>query len=138
MTRADREREIEDYVEYLDLLVERILESLARPGAHLTVLGFSQGVATATRWAVLGQRLPDRLILWGDTLPPDLPPRAAAERLSAVDVVSIVGDGDRTRREDAERAEGDALAEWGIERTVIRWPGGHVVDPDVLSELAEG
>jgi dienelactone hydrolase len=57
MTREDREAEIADYVRYLD----RALDAAAgRPGAAapaLGVLGFSQGAATACRWAAHRHRL---------------------------------------------------------------------------------
>ena len=59
MTREDREREIGDYVRYLDALADRVLGPL-RPGPRVTVLGFSQGVATAARWTVLGRTRPRR------------------------------------------------------------------------------
>ena len=48
MTRAHREAEIADYLAYLDALVERLFGKRPLP---LHVLGFSQGAATAARWA---------------------------------------------------------------------------------------
>src|SRR4051812_1623967 len=54
MTREDRESEVGDYVEYLDLLLDEIRPRLA-PGAAINVLGFSQGAATATRWVAHGR-----------------------------------------------------------------------------------
>ena len=47
MTKEDRVREIEDYLAYLDLVRATLM-----PPVPLTILGFSQGVATAARWAV--------------------------------------------------------------------------------------
>ena len=69
MTREDREVEIRDYVAYLDRLAETVGVGEGAP----TILGFSQGVATATRWAVHGRVRPRRLILWGDVTPNDDP-----------------------------------------------------------------
>src|SRR5688500_4670112 len=63
MTREDRLREIADYVGYLDALHSAIFARVDRSRAPLTVLGFSQGVATATRWATLGTVQPDHLVL---------------------------------------------------------------------------
>lgn len=136
MTRDDREHEIADYVRYLDLLAARLLEGTPRERVHLTVLGFSQGVATACRWSVLGSWPPERLVAWGDTLPPDLPEDRARERLGRMELVSVRGDADRTRRADAEEDEAERLARWGIDRTVVTWPGGHAVDPGLLERLA--
>lgn len=135
MTRDDREREITDYVRYLDRLADRILDDIQGSPA-VTVLGFSQGAATAARWAVLGSRVPDRLVLWADTLPPDLPGDRARERLREIELVSVVGDTDPTRRDAAERDERRRLSEWGIERRLLTHPGGHEIEADVLRELA--
>ena len=47
MTKEDRAHEIEDYLSYLEQVRAAII-----PPVPLTILGFSQGVATAARWAV--------------------------------------------------------------------------------------
>ena len=57
MTREDRLSEIADYIAYLDAVHESILARLG--GARrlpVTVLGFSQGGATAARWVASGGR----------------------------------------------------------------------------------
>ncbi|MFA7380589.1 MAG: phospholipase [Bacteroidia bacterium] len=48
MTSEDREKEIPDYINYLDTLYEHL--GLGNLKAKVVVLGFSQGVATASRW----------------------------------------------------------------------------------------
>ena len=50
MTREDREAEIEDYVRYLDALTDELMGSIP-PLPRIQVHGFSQGAATAARWA---------------------------------------------------------------------------------------
>ena len=47
MTKEDRAHEIEDYLAYLAQVRAALI-----PPVPLTILGFSQGVATAARWAV--------------------------------------------------------------------------------------
>ena len=56
MTREDRENEIADYVDFLDA----VYRESALGAAHVTALGFSQGVATACRWAAMGNSRVDR------------------------------------------------------------------------------
>lgn len=134
MTREAREDEITDYVRYLDLLGERVLGKQRR----LTVLGFSQGVATACRWTVRGSVRPDRLVLWGDFLPPDLDFEAARERWSDVETVLVRGGEDHALRsktlaaEEAERVEAA-----GLDLGTLRYDGGHDIDPETLARLAE-
>src|SRR5206468_3354730 len=68
MTREDRLHEIDDYVRYLDAVHAQVASGKAR----VTALGFSQGTATACRWAAFGSARIDRLIVWGGEVPPDL------------------------------------------------------------------
>ncbi|WP_227687280.1 alpha/beta hydrolase [Spirosoma arboris] len=71
MTREDRDHEISDYVLYLNSLYDLIMDGYqpTRAGLHITVLGFSQGAATACRWLEDGHVHVDRLILWAGYLP---------------------------------------------------------------------
>src|SRR6266498_2722637 len=65
MTREDRLTEIEDYVQYLDAVHADVVGSVDRSLVKVRVLGFSQGAATACRWASTGASRVDRLIVWG-------------------------------------------------------------------------
>jgi predicted esterase len=48
MTSEERENEIADYIEYLERLYSAMVPKLFK--GRIRVLGFSQGVATASRW----------------------------------------------------------------------------------------
>ena len=62
MTREDREAEMGDYVAYLNTLYDSF--PLAGHTAKIVVLGFSQGVATVSRWACQNPRKIDTLIFY--------------------------------------------------------------------------
>ncbi len=135
MTREDREREIEDYVAYLDRLATVVTADLP-PEAPRTVLGFSQGVATAARWTVLGALRPARLVLWGDFLPPDLDLARAREAWAATDVVLVRGSRDPALSDPARaRSEADGLEAAGLTPRWLPYDGGHDIDPSALAEL---
>lgn len=138
MTRHERDSEIDDYVEYLDRVAEDVLERATTPPASTTVLGFSQGLHTAARWAVRGAHRPDRLVLWGDTVPPDLDLERAASRLAGVELLLVVGDGDGTRRPEVEEERLEALRGVGLTPRVLRHPGGHEIDRALLERIAAG
>lgn len=134
MTREDRESEIRDYLGYLDRLAER---ELAGSEVPVVVLGFSQGAHTAARWVVGGGVRPRRLILWGAGLPRDLDPAEGRRRLGSLEVVLVRGEDDPNRDRDAERAEEARIEAWGVRPRIRGHPGGHDIDPDLLSRLAE-
>ena len=135
MTREDREAEIRDYVGYLD----RVHRSYCvRPGAssvRVTVLGFSQGVHTASRWLSFGTPPLDRIVLWGARLPSDLDLASVADRWTRTEVVLVHGETDRFDSA-AGRARDDALLhEIGVEGARYAHPQGHRIDAEVLRTL---
>lgn len=132
MTREDRLNEIRDYVAYLDRLLARVAPE---PG-RVTVLGFSQGVATATRWVVHGTPKPARLVLWGDFTPPDLDVERARTALADVDVVLVRGLRDPSLTERLTTEEAERLARSGIHHRLVSYDGGHDIDAETLGGLA--
>ena len=138
MTREDREHEIADYVGYLDTLADEIFAATPREGAQLTVLGFSQGVATVVRWAVYGHTRPDHLILWASPLPPEIDARTGRDALAAIPRISIVVGALDTGAQRAVPAERERMARLGLDYTLHGFEGGHHLDPDTLRSLAGG
>jgi predicted esterase len=134
MTREGREGEIDDYVAYLDGVAATVLEARAPTSPRVVVLGFSQGAETASRWAAYGEVLPGEFILWGGGLAADLDMARAAEKLRGVPVRLVVGDADGWAQKRAE-ASLVRLNEAGIPAEVVRYPGGHRIEPAVLARL---
>jgi predicted esterase len=134
MTREDRVSEIADQVSYLDSLRDTVVAQAA-PGATLTVLGFSQGVATVCRWLDQGRTRADRLICWGGAIPDDVrlgdgsPIRRPALWLVA---------GSRDMYATAERVahQESVLHAAGVPFTRLSFDGGHRLDDTTLQRLA--
>jgi predicted esterase len=138
MTREDRLREIDDYVGYLDTLADAIYTRLDRTHVPLTVLGFSQGVATVVRWMVQGRARPAHLILWASPLPPEVDAAHGIPQLGVIPRISLVvgaRDPDAQRVLPAERQRLDRL---GLRYTLHTFDGGHHLDGDTLRALAGG
>lgn len=133
MTREDRLHEIDDYVAYLDALAGHLGASSGR--SRLTAFGFSQGAATASRWAAYGTAEIDRLVLWGGLPAHDLDLIAAGPRLAHLDVVLAHGSDDPWV---GAAAVARVVAEFhaaGLPARAWRYEGGHVVRPAALGEL---
>lgn len=137
MTREDRLHEIQDYVACLDAVWERVVAGMPGGDVRLVALGFSQGVATACRWAALGTSSVDALILWAERVPPDLDLAAAAERLRRMRITLVAGAADPALPAGAPVEERDRLAGYGIPSEVVTFAGGHELDADTLRSLAE-
>ncbi len=70
MTREWREQDILENNTLLDQLLETVAAEI-KPKS-ITVLGFSQGVATAARWIAGTSFKIDRFIAWAGVFPPDI------------------------------------------------------------------
>lgn len=133
MTREDREQEIADYVAYLDAVVDDALAE--ETAASVRALGFSQGAATASRWALLGDTPVDKLVLWGGAMAHDLDLSTHAPQLREMVIVFVAGTedpymspGDREQvRRRFDRA-GVSVAERSFE-------GGHRLDDETLEAV---
>lgn len=135
MTREDREREIEDHVRYLDTLYAHVRGQRGRARARVTVLGFSQGVATVCRWLTRGTAQADRLVLWGGKLPPDIFPLPATSPLRAATFTMVVGTSDEHITPIVAAEQEAHLREEKVAYEIRRFDGGHTIDARLLREL---
>jgi predicted esterase len=137
MTSEDREREIEDYVGYLDILYDEIFSVVKREAVRLWVLGFSQGAATVARWVARGKVDPDRVVLWAGLLPPELTAQDATALTRRAPLTVVLGRQDDFAKPDLIAAQESRLKQLGVSYEAIRFDGGHEIDPDTLRALAE-
>ena len=136
MTKEDRDAEIEDYMLYLDRLAERIRLSVAGE-PRVEVHGFSQGAATACRWIGYGSLRPDRLVVWGSKLPPDLPLDRVGDRLTRAGLTICIGSRDKYISPTDMDEEIARLAAAGLHPVLHRFEGGHRVDAGILGTLID-
>ena len=141
MTREARLDDIADYVNALDALRTKL--DPERQGRQV-LLGFSQGAATALRWAALGQHGAhswDGLIAHSGVIPPDLK-AMEGELNQAPDLHLIVGSEDpyitdhtaqfKTAEENWKEASGhpDAVH-------LHTFKGAHHIDPLTVGRLLD-
>lgn len=139
MTREDRQHEIGDYIAYLDAVWGSVAANLPEPPTlRLTVLGFSQGTATAARWASLGAAHPTDLVLWGGLLPPELDIAHPNHRLRETNLRLVIGSNDGFVT-DARLAEEESRMQAArLPYELVRYSGHHGIKRDPLLELARG
>jgi predicted esterase len=134
MTREDREHEIDDYVAYLDDLAAHVTAALTA-APRITAFGFSQGAATVSRWAALGRTPVDSVVLWGSGPAHDLPLEPAVLRGARLLIVAGTVDPHLAAARLAD--ERWRLREAGVEHELVRYDGGHSIDPIALQSVAE-
>jgi len=135
MTREARASEIADYVAYLDRLHAELARECGDNEFETRVLGFSQGVATAVRWAMLGTTDPPRmLVLWAGHLPPEIWTDAARARLGATELVLAAGDADPYVSPDELARTVERVRDFGHRGRPFGFSGGHTVTPEALAQ----
>jgi predicted esterase len=137
MTREDRLAEIEDYVAYLNQLAALVLEKCP-PDVAITILGFSQGAATVSRWLARARFRPARLILWAGAFPDDMDFAVATHLLEQLPVVLVCGDQDEFIKEPDLKKQQAFLRGLGVEPLVLRFVGKHELNASLLRELQSG
>ena len=134
MTREAREAEIADYVAYLDRLHAEIRGECGGGPLETRVLGFSQGVATAVRWALLGKIEPPRqLLLWAGHLPPEIWTDQALTRLGASELVLAAGDADPFLAPDELARTVERLDAFGYRARPFGFAGGHTITQEAVA-----
>ena len=138
MTREDRDREIDDYVAYLEDVAADVAGRLTGKsvGERVVVLGFSQGAATAARWVARGRVRAHELVLWGGVLPPELELRDRDQPLRRATLTIVIGSQDDVVPASALEVEKARLAEAGIPYTLRRYEGRHAISRAELVALA--
>ncbi len=137
MTSEDRAAEIQDYVNYLDLLHNEIFSVVDRAKVRLWVLGFSQGTATAARWVAQGNVEADRVVMYSGLLPSEIDVEGAARLARRSPLTIVLGTNDEFARPELVAVQEARLLELGVPHTLIRFEGGHEILPEVLKRLTE-
>jgi predicted esterase len=127
MTKEEREADIRDNIYYLDELYKRF--DLANK--KVSVLGFSQGAATAVRWVCRGEIKIDKLVLWAGVIPPDLNLESDLPKLCLV-----VGTKDEYLGTAELQKISDHLHQLELSFEIIQFEGGHTLKSTVLKQLA--
>lgn len=130
MTKEDRQSDIDNYVQYLSAVYSAATEGFSTIPLHL--LGFSQGVATISRWATLSGISFRQLVLWAGVFPPDLPLDLSAAALANCKVSVVYG----TRDPFLEQARIDEqlllLKNMNLQPEIISYNGKHEISGAVL------
>ena len=135
MTRDDRLAEIDDHVNFLNQLAALVLANCPANVA-ITVLGFSQGTATVSRWLARASFRPAHLILWAGSFPDDIAPATARALLKTLRLSLVIGTADEyiTLAQATEQLQ--QLAQLGASPGLVSFEGGHELNRTVLENLA--
>ncbi len=135
MTKEDRLTDIKNYLTYLNAVYDAILEPLKSKTVRIHLLGFSQGAATVTRWAIQGGKPFDRLILWAGIFPHDMDLGRAQKTFKEKELFLIYGDQDPFITEEKKTELLKMLKALPFSPEVMAFHGAHDIDLPTLRQL---
>ena len=134
MTREDREVDIENYINYLQQVYDKEIRSNTK--VKVTILGFSQGAATATRWALTGKPNFDKFILWAGIFPPDMNFERGKEILGKKKVIAVYGSDDPFVTATRMQEMLDLSSKLELKPEKLDFVGRHEINEPLLLQIA--
>lgn len=131
MTKEAREQDIEDNMEWLSALDKQVSKEYSIQRRIL--LGFSQGGATAIRWAARNPSNFESLIVWGSDFPPDA--SASSTEFENLRRHFVLGEADEFIQGDRKN-ELVSLYE-KLNFRIHSYPGTHDIAQDLLFSLIQ-
>jgi predicted esterase len=142
MTKENREVDIENYLTYLDAVFTEVMQkvhgrltTVNKKAVPISVLGFSQGSATASRWILSKNIYFDRLILWAGVLPPDMNFELGSNVLKDKKVIAVYGNQDPLLTDSRFAEMQELTKKLNAKIDVVTFEGGHDIDEGTLIGL---
>lgn len=136
MTRHEREISIANNHRYLDLLMEKfLLEWKETP--RINVLGFSQGAATATRWASRWPGSVNKLVLWAGGFAHDMNINDAKNKFSTSELTLVLGDQDEFLTPKNIDLQQRLVKKLELKVKTLHFNGGHEFDQETLKKVMD-
>lgn len=132
MTKEDRLTDIKNYLTYLDDVFKTEVGPSQIP---VTVFGFSQGCATASRWILSRNIRFERLILWAGVFPPDMDFQMGGEILKNKKVQIVYGTKDQFLTESRMDEMHALIRKLNVSVEEISFDGGHDIDEETLVRI---
>jgi predicted esterase len=131
MTSEMREYEISDYINYLN----QVCSYFVPASCKLVLLGFSQGVATASRWLNQTQIPIRSFVVYSGELAAELIHPITSPCLLNTPLVYITGNKDPLIKPEKHQQVKTLMHTLGAQ--FLEFDGGHEVKPEVISRLMD-
>ena len=135
MTKEDRLTDISNYINFLNTVYNDLADQVGE-NTSISILGFSQGAATASRWAANAVFDFDNLILWAGLFPPDMDFPSASKSFKDKAITYVYGTEDIYINEERLLEMGELSRKLQVNPKVIQFKGPHDIDEGALSQLS--
>ncbi|MFT4600410.1 MAG: putative esterase [Arenicella sp.] len=134
MTKEDREHDIKDYISFLDTLLDSLNAKYSF--SKTTLLGFSQGGATASRWLAHGNHDFETFILWATVFPPDMEKKYTSKFMASRNYF-VFGNEDEYYSQEIVKEHYRAFDGLRLNFQMINFDGKHNIHYESLLKILE-
>lgn len=134
MTKHERETAIANNHRFLDKLIGSLLEKYEEK-PKINVLGFSQGAATATRWASEWSGKIDTLVLWAGGFALDMKMESVSKSFAETQLILALGDQDQLITSENIQTQEELISHLGMDVKRLSYQGGHELEPLLLEKI---
>lgn len=135
MTKEHRLDEIDDYLSYLNQLIDPIFANLSE-SQTINILGFSQGTSTMWRWIAARKPPLSCIINWAGEFPPELDYNNMSPYLKAIPhKYFCVGNNDEYLSQEHKDKLQFFVKENSMDFKFKFFEGTHVVDQETFGEI---
>lgn len=132
MTKEDREKDIEDYILYLNKMLQEVKSEYTIDEIPITLFAYSQGAATLCRWYLQAKVKPAQVILWAGTLAHDIDYSMLKQKLNGVKATQLFGNKDAFFKAEQIDKLKEFLKKKNLEIEFQTFDGGHEIVPNLL------
>ena len=137
MTKIDREDDIFDYINELEDVYNYVIKGLDQNNVKINLLGFSQGSATACRWAAFAPKKFSNLILCSGVLPTGTDYTEWISISQDVTLYFLYGHRDPIIDKHLLEEQLSHLKKIGVKYNKIGFKGTHTIDESSLKMLKD-
>jgi len=130
MTSEDRLNEINDYVHYLDRIYEEL--AIGNKKVKTILLGFSQGVATASRWLHFTNNHIDHFVIYAGEMGAEILSPLSG-KIKNIPLTYVTGNQDPLITRESHLKVFELMQ--SLQATIIEFEGGHEVRADVIRRI---
>lgn len=137
MTKDDRDDEIVDQSNYLNLVLQQCGINPRKSSCKIIVLGFSQGTTTAIRWLANNNIRPTELILWAGNFPHDVSATEHSAVFHNLSIHYVYGDNDPLLKDVNMPDQLVNLEIMGLKIKPWMFEGNHTMHRPTLAKIVD-
>lgn len=137
ITKVEKEDDIIDNINYINLIYKNIVEKIGHNNFQLNIIGFSQGGPMACRWIMDEDITINSIGFWGSDIPEEYLTESYKEKWGRFKTSIIIGKKDHIIPIEYRIKFKKTVDNYGLNYNLIEYDGDHRVLENILIEYSK-